>query len=96
MRKNTKAVDEQVPTWASGSALAPSPSQHTGNISKTQRKPGAAYPKSTVSTSPQPRGNGLERKMDRRIKKGEPVARAGDGTTGLTTKCKHLWGWEVY
>jgi hypothetical protein len=51
-------------------------SKHRGNISKSQKEPRAAFPKSIVSTSPEPSGNGWERKMVLRITEGEPWARA--------------------
>lgn len=46
-------------------------------ISKSQKEPGTACPTSIVSTSPQSRGNGSERKMVLRIVERESWARAG-------------------
>jgi len=49
-----------------------------------------------TSTSPEPSGNGWERKMVLRITEGEPWARAWDGATVPATECKYLQGWKIH
>lgn len=81
--------------------------KHMGKIYKVQRKPGAVCPKSIASTSPQPRGNGLERKMALRIEKGQALGQGWGrnlwfnhemqtsiGVEDVLSTLRPQWRWE--